>query len=155
VRASIGGQTRERPWIGLLESAKAAGLVAGEEVEARVARDLDLLASKERKRHEREGTDAKRRAERRARTGALDRGLGLAELWLRDVWCLAQGAPELLHAVDRRAELDADAEGRDGHALARGIELVRDTRMRLRQNVSEELALEALAYRLGEQLGTP
>ncbi len=153
VRAGMGGRSAERPWTGLLDSAKAHGVRAGEEVEARVARDLELLGSKERKRHEREGTDARRRAERRARTAALDRGLGLAELWLRDVWCVAQGAPDLIHQSDRADRLAEDARGRDGHDLARGIELVRDTRMRLGQNVSEELALEALAYRLGELLG--
>jgi DNA polymerase III subunit delta' len=154
VRASLDGRTGERPWLGLLEAAKAAGVHAGEEIDARVARDLELLPSKERKRHEREGIDAKRRAERRARTGALDLGLGLAELWLRDVWCLAHGVEELLYAVDREPELREDAQGRDGHALASGVELVRDTRMRLGQNVSEELALEALAYRLGALLGS-
>jgi DNA polymerase III subunit delta' len=153
VRAALAGRTGERPWTVLLEAAKAAGVGAGEEVDARVARDLEFLGSKERKRHEREGLDARRRAERRARTEALDRGLGLAELWLRDVWCIAQEAPEMIYAVDRRAELDADAAGRDGQALAQGIELVRDTRMRLGQNVAEELALEALAYRVEGLLG--
>jgi DNA polymerase-3 subunit delta' len=148
VRAALAGRTGERPWTGLLDAAKAAGVGAGEEVDARVARDLEFVGSKERKRHEREGLDARRRAERRARTEALDRGLGLAELWLRDVWCIAQEAPEMVYAVDRRAELDADAAGRDGHALTQGIELVRDTRMRLGQNVAEELALEVLAYRV-------
>jgi DNA polymerase III subunit delta' len=152
-RLCIAGATAERPWLGLLEVAKAAGVGAGEEIEARVARDLELLPSKERRRHEREGTDAKRRAERRARTDALDLGLGLVELWLRDVWCLAHGAEGLLYNVDRRAELDEDAGGRDGGKLGKGIELVRDTRARLGQNVAEELALEALAYRLEGLLG--
>jgi hypothetical protein len=56
-------------------------------------------------------------------------------------------------AVDRVAELESDARGRAGAALRQGVELVRDTRLRLAQNVSEELALEALAYRLAELLG--
>jgi hypothetical protein len=55
---------------------------------------------------------------------------------------------ELVYAVDRRAELEHDAEGRDGAALREGVELVAQTRMSLSLNVSEELALEALAYRL-------
>jgi hypothetical protein len=32
---------------------------------------------------------------------------------------------------------------------------VRDTRLRLPLNISEELALEALAYRLADLLGSP
>jgi DNA polymerase-3 subunit delta' len=79
--------------------------------------------------------------------------LRLAELWLRDAWCVAEGAAELALAVDRVGELQADARGRAGAALRKGVELVRDTRLRLALNVSEELALEALAYRLGELLG--
>jgi DNA polymerase-3 subunit delta' len=62
------------------------------------------------------------------------------------------GAPELAYASDRAAELAADAAGRDAASLQRGVELVRDTRLRLDLNVSEELALEALAYRLAELL---
>jgi DNA polymerase-3 subunit delta' len=50
--------------------------------------------------------------------------------------------------VDRRAEIEQDARDREGARLLEGSELVQDTRMRLPQNVSEELALEALAYRL-------
>jgi DNA polymerase-3 subunit delta' len=106
------------------------------------------VPSKERKRYEREGADARRLAERRARTQALDLTLRLAELWLRDVLCVAEGAPECVYAVDRADELRADAEGRDGVVLRAGVELVQDTRLRLAVNVSEELALEALAYRL-------
>ena len=74
--------------------------------------------------------------------------LGLAELWLRDLLCLGEGAPELVYALDRRAELQEDLQGRSSAALAEGIALLADTRLRLRVNVSEELALEALAYRL-------
>jgi DNA polymerase-3 subunit delta' len=53
------------------------------------------------------------------------------------------------------AELGADAAGRDATSLQRGIELVRDTRLRLDLNVSEELALEALAYRIASLLASP
>jgi DNA polymerase-3 subunit delta' len=111
----------------------------------------ELLPSKERRRHEREGAEVVRRGERRARTATLDLGLRLAELWLRDAWCIAVGAPELVSAGDRLGELSADAD-RDAGALCAGVELVRDTRLRLALNVSEELALEALSYRLAESL---
>jgi DNA polymerase-3 subunit delta' len=98
----------------------------------------------------REGSEAQRRSERRVRTRTLDRGLRLAELWLRDLWCVAHGAKELVHAVDRLSELGAQAERAPAGHLAKGIELVADTRLRLVVNVSEELALEALCYRLAE-----
>jgi DNA polymerase-3 subunit delta' len=142
------GSMVERPWIGLLDIAKAAGASAGEEAQEKLASELELVPSRERKRYEREGLDARRRGERRARTAALDLALALAELWLRDVLCVREGAGELVYAVDRRGELEEDARERDGASLREGIELVSDTRLRLELNVSEELALEALAYRL-------
>lgn len=153
VRSALADSTGERAWLGLLELAKAAGASAGEEAQERMAGELELLPKKERKRYEREGLDARRRGERRARARTLDLALRLAELWLRDMLCLAEGAPELIHAVDRRAELEEDARERDGALVGRGVELVADTRLSLTVNVSEELALEALAYRLEALLG--
>jgi DNA polymerase-3 subunit delta' len=148
VRSALAGSTASRPWLGLLEAAKAAGAQAGERAQEQLERELELVPSKERKRHEREGADARRRGERRVRTQTLDLSLRLAELWLRDLMCVSEGAGELVYALDRRAELETDARGRDAPALRRGIELVADTRLSLSLNVSEELALEALAYRL-------
>jgi DNA polymerase-3 subunit delta' len=148
VRSAMSGRTGERRWSGLLDVAKAAGVSAGEVEEERLAGELELVPSKERKRYEREGVDARRRIERRARTQAIDLTLHLAELWLRDVLCLLEGAPECVYAVDRLAELSSDAEGRSGADLRAAVELVQDTRLRLSLNVSEELALEALSYRV-------
>ncbi len=147
-RTAFAGRSGERPWLQMLDAAKAAGAQAGERAQEQLAGELELVPAKERKKYEREGIEARRRGERRARTQALDLMLGLAELWLRDVLCLCEGAPELIYAVDRQDELQADAQGRSGASLRAGIELLADTRLRLRVNVSEELALEALAYRL-------
>ena len=150
VRSALAGQTQKRPWMALLEAAKAAGAAAGEGEQERMAAELELLPSRERKRHEREGAEARRRGERRVRTQTLDLALRLGELWLRDVLCLCERAGELVYAVDRRSELEEDArehEG-DGGRVGRGMELVAETRLALGLNVSEELALEALAYRL-------
>ncbi len=148
VRSAIAGATGKRLWLGLLDVAKAAGAAEGERAQERMERELELVPSKERKRYEREGAEARRRGERRTRTRTLDLGLRLAELWLRDVLCVCEGAPELVYAVDRSEQLEQDAGGRDAAALRRGVELVADTRLGLSLNVSEELALEALAYRL-------
>lgn len=136
----------------LLENAKLAGTEAGATAGERLREHAELLPSKERRKFEREGADVVRRAERRARTEALDLGLHLVEMWLRDVWCVACGAPELVFALDRQSLLEMHARGRDTHALLRAVELVRDTRLRLALNVSEELALEALAHRLATLL---
>ncbi len=148
IRALFAGHSGERPWLEMLQAAKTAGAQAGETSEQRLAENLELVPKKERKKVEREALEARKRGERRARTQALDLQLRLAELWLRDVMCVWEGAGELIYAVDRRAELEADAGGQHGEALREAIELVQDTRLRLHVNVSEELALEALAYRL-------
>jgi DNA polymerase-3 subunit delta' len=148
VRSALAGATGERLWLGLLDVAKAAGAAAGEHAQARMERELEFVPSKERKRYEREGADARRRGERRTRTRTLEEGLRLAELWLRDVLCVCEGAPSLVYAVDRKQQLEQDADGRDAAALTQGVALVADTRLGLSLNVSEELALEALAYRL-------
>jgi DNA polymerase III subunit delta' len=148
VRSTLTGATAGRPWVALLEAAKAAGAAAGEAAQERMAGELEFVPSKERKKYEREGLEARRRGERRVRTQTLDLALRLSELWLRDVLCVCEGAQELIYAVDRRTELEEDAHDRKGAALGKAMELVAQTRTSLSLNVSEELALEALAYRL-------
>jgi DNA polymerase III subunit delta' len=153
-RAALSGTTGGRPWLELLDAGRTAGAEAGERSAELLKSEQELLPAKERKRHEREGLEARRRGERRARTETLEVGLRLAELWLRDLLCLASGAGELIYAVDRRAELEADAERIAGPGvearLERGIELVAATRLSLAVNVNEELALESLAYEIQE-----
>ncbi len=119
VRGAVSGDTAGRPWLELLQAARDAGTSAGEELAARVAGELEMLPAKERKRHEREAVEAQRRAERRARGGALDLALRLAQLWLRDMWCVAEGAGEAVYALDRRPELERDAAGRSPRGCAK------------------------------------
>jgi len=153
VRSALAGSTGGRPWLGLLEAAKAAGAAAGERAQQRMESELELVPSRERKRYEREGLEARRRGERRTRTQTLEEALRLAELWLRDALLLREGAPELILALDRSAQLEQDAREHDAAALRAAIELVGDSRLSLALNVGEELALEALAYRLAQRLG--
>jgi DNA polymerase-3 subunit delta' len=148
VRSALRGETQTRPWTVLLEGARAAGTSAGEEAQERLEAELELVASKERKRYERESLEARRRGERRARTRTLDLGLRLAELWLRDVLCVREDAEEIVYAVDRLEALREDAGTVAGRALRSAIELVGATRLSLSLNVSEELALESLAYKI-------
>jgi DNA polymerase III subunit delta' len=147
-RAGLAGEASEAGLKSLLDAAKSAGAGAGEEVAQRLTDDLELAPAKERKRLEREALEAGRRAERRARALALDGALRLAELWLRDVVCVQEGAPELIHALDCRPQLQQDADRLDRAAARAAVARVRETRSRLQINVAEELALEALAHRL-------
>jgi DNA polymerase-3 subunit delta' len=153
VRAALRGETAGRAWLELLALAKEDAAGVSETAAARVVEELELLPVKDRKRHQREAAEAQRRSERRVRTRVLGGALQLAELWLRDLWCIAAGAGELVYNCDRVAELERDAAGRAAAVLQVGMERVRDTRLRLALNVSEELALEALAYGLQELLG--
>jgi DNA polymerase-3 subunit delta' len=147
-RAVLAGAVEPSAWMGLLETARAAAARVGEQAQEQLAEQLELVPSKERKRYEREALEARRRGERRVRTHTLDLALRLAELWLRDVLCVCEGATALALAGDRAQVLADDAAGRKAAPLRAAIALVGDTRLSLSLNVSEELALEALAYRL-------
>jgi DNA polymerase-3 subunit delta' len=148
-RAPLHGRAHaERAWLPLLQQARAAGAAAKHEVEVALAEELEYLPKKEHRRRETEFTERARRAERRASTGALEHALQLIGLWYRDLACMSAGAEELVHHSDRLDALREDAALRDGTAWRAAVELVDDTRARLALNVSEELALEALAYRL-------
>jgi DNA polymerase III subunit delta' len=148
-RAALAGRVgTEAPWRGLLALRGRRGEAAVAEVRARLEEELELVPKRERKRVENEYEQRIRRTRRRVETDALDLGLQLSSLWLRDVACVAWGAEQLVHHVDRAAALADDAAGRDPQKLRAGVELVEDARRRLRSNVTEELALEALAYRL-------
>ena len=70
---------------------------------ARWTNELGFAIAKDHARLRREAAERGKRAARRAQTAALDRGLALVGLWLRDVACMADGAPELVHHSDRRA----------------------------------------------------
>ena len=151
-RAALRDELAERPWLEVLARARALGDAAAEEVAARVAAEAELLPARERRRAEREGAEAGRRAHRRARIRAIDGALELAGLWFRDVACVLDGAPELAHATDRLDALREDAAGRDVHRVRDAVALVDEARIALQVNPSEELLLEALAFRLAREL---
>ena len=142
------GPATARHWRPLLDHARSRGAAARKLVDAALADELAYLPKKEHRKRETEYDARAKRVERRAATGALDHALQLVGLWYRDLGCVVAGAPELVHHTDRLAELTGDAGGRDSASLQRAVELVDDTRARLTLNVSEELACEALAYRL-------
>ncbi len=133
------------PWRALLDAAEKAG----DEAEAAARELLEEEAEAGVKRSARDITDEAKRTGRRRRTEVLDLGLELSASWFRDLAATASGAPDVAYNWDRRAELEAAAEeGIEVRRPRRAAELVQDTRRRLDLNVSEELALEALAFRL-------
>ena len=150
VSAALAGEVASAPWRDLLGGAEAVGEEAARA--ARVA--LESEAEVGAKRSAREIGEEAKRAGRRARTEALDLGLELCACWIRDLAAVAAEAPAVVFNRDRLAELERQADAIDLAAAREGVELVQDTRRRLDLNVSEELALEALLYRL-ERLLAP
>jgi len=150
--AALAHDLSERPWLALLARAKRSGEAAERAVQDEAAQALELAAKADRKRVTTELDQRAQRARRRAQTGELDLALELAGAWFRDLACVADGAPELAFNSDRAAALAEGAAGHDAHVMREAVDLVEDTRRRLKLNVSEELACEALASRLARAL---
>jgi DNA polymerase-3 subunit delta' len=159
-----GGQPSGEPeaWRGLLDRAEERRVAAEERIAEEAA---DRLASepkgRERNAIEKQFEDAAKRDGRRARTELLDLGLTLAALRFRDLLCLAEGAEDA--ALDRagaeRLLASAGAPGDtapavDPRRLRAAAERCEDARMSLELNVTEDLALEALGFRLARLVGT-
>jgi DNA polymerase-3 subunit delta' len=145
VAAALAGELSAAPWRALLDRAEAAG----EDAEAATRAALEEEAESGLKRTARDIADEAKRAGRRRRTEILDLALELCAAWLRDLAALAAGAEEVVFDRDRLEQLRSQAAGiPDPAAARRAAELVQETRRAFELNVSEELALEALFFRL-------
>jgi DNA polymerase-3 subunit delta' len=144
LRAAAEGLVLSGEWRPILAAGQARGVAVREELERARDEELEYLPKKDQRRRASEYDDRIKRGERRARTGAVDHALQLAGLYLRDLSCVVAGAPDLVHNADRSLA----AEGLGAGALREALELVEDTRQRLPLNVSEDMALEALSFRL-------
>ena len=142
--AVLSGAVGSAPWSALLASAEAAG----EEVEAATRKALEEEKELGARRSPREAAEEARRAGRRRRTEVLDLGLELCGTWLRDLVAVCAGAEQVVFNRDRLDQLRRSAEGLDPTRAREAVELVSESRRRLDLNVSEELALEALFFRL-------
>ncbi len=149
VTAALEGEVASAPWKRLLDRAEAAG----EEAEAATREILEEESKSGLKRTARDIADESKRAGRRRRTEVLDLGFELCAAWLRDLAVVASGAEEVAFNRDRLAELRAQAGRTDPSRVRQGAALVQETRRSLDLNVSEELALEALFFRLERLLG--
>jgi DNA polymerase-3 subunit delta' len=148
--AALAGEVAEAPWKKLLDGASAAG----EDAEAAAREALEEEAEAGMKRTARDIADEAKRAGRGRRTEILDLALELTGAWFRDLATVAAGAEEAAFNRDRLEVLRSQAAGLDPARARQAVELVQDSRRRLDLNVSEELALEALFFRL-ESLFAP
>jgi DNA polymerase III subunit delta' len=146
--AALSGELSSAPWRALLDRAEAAG----EEAEAATREVLEEEAESGLKRTAREIVDEAKRAGRRRRTEILDLALELCAAWLRDLAAIASGAEEVAFNRDRLELLRSQAEGIEPAAARSGAAAVQETRRSFELNVSEELALEALFFRLARLL---
>jgi DNA polymerase-3 subunit delta' len=148
VSAALSGEVAGAPWKRLLDRAQAAG----EDVEAASREALEEESKAGLKRTARDIADESKRAGRRRRTEILDLALELCADWLRDLVAVASGADDVAFNRDRLDQLRSQAAGLDPARPRRAAETVQETRRGLDLNVSEELALEALFFRLEREL---
>jgi DNA polymerase-3 subunit delta' len=152
---ALGAIHMEEPWGGLLDRAEERRAEAEAEVERRKQERLESEPrGRERNALEREFDDTAKRDGRRARTEVLELGLELAAICFRDMVAAASGADAAVLGTDRIADLAPAAEGRDPVKLRQAAECCEDTRSSLQLNVTEELALSALTFRLRELVGS-
>ncbi|HWC47533.1 MAG TPA: hypothetical protein VG448_01465 [Solirubrobacterales bacterium] len=144
VAAALEGGCAGAPWKGLLDRAKAVG----EDAEAAAREALEEESKAGIKRSAKDIADGAKRAGRRRRTEILALAYELCATWLRDLAAVASGAEEVVFNRDRLDVLRSQAQGLDPSRARRGAELVQETQRGLDLNVSEELALEALFFRL-------
>jgi len=141
-------------WRGLLDRAEERRAAAEEQVaEEAKARLASEPKGRERGAIEKQFEDAAKRDGRRARTEILDLGLTLAALRYRDLLCIAEGAEEAALDLDRARALAGEGPLPDPRDLRLAGERCEQARLSLQLNVTEDLALEALGFRLGELVG--
>ncbi|MCO5314815.1 MAG: hypothetical protein M9938_01410 [Solirubrobacterales bacterium] len=138
----------DSPWQALLRQAETSGEEAAAEVEA----ELEGEKQEGIKHTARERDEAVRRAKRRKRTADLALGLSLASAWARDWICVISDVPGLAFNADRLDVLEDQAARVDLAAAREATVIISETARRFRLNVSEELALESMAFRLEARL---
>jgi DNA polymerase III subunit delta' len=148
VATALDGDAGAAPWRRLLDRASAAG----EDDEAATREALEEEAEAGVKRTQRDIADEAKRAGRRRRTEILDLGLELTGAYLRDLAAVAADAPDVAFNRDRLDALGTAAAGLDPAQPRRAAAAAQETRRGLDLNVAEELALEALFFKLEREL---
>ncbi len=145
------------PWQPILDRATEAGVRASELVVESGEPAMEHLEGRDKTSFNRVVEERAKRAMRQARSAELDAALSLTATWLRDLWVLAQGAEDVIRAVDRIGALHDTLAGiaatdderrRAAPRLADCVELVERSRFALRVNASEALLLDALSVQI-------
>jgi len=151
---SGGSDAGAEPWRPLLARAEAAGAAAEEAVAAEAKRRLELEPKgRERRAIEKDFEESAKRECRRARRESLELSLTLTALTFRDLICLAEDAPDAVLASDRAPALAEQARSRDPRRLRQAAERCEEVRQALELNVTEDLAMSALGFRLAALAG--
>jgi DNA polymerase-3 subunit delta' len=149
-----GSDAGMEPWRPLLARAEVRGVAAEEAIAEEAKRRLELEPKgRERRAIEKDFEESAKRESRRARRESLELSLMLASLTFRDLICLAEDAPEAVLASDHTSALGEHARSRDPRRLREAAERCEDVRQSLELNVSEDLALSALGFRLAALAG--
>jgi DNA polymerase III subunit delta' len=149
-----GSDAGAEPWRPLLARAEASGAAAEEAVAEEAKRRLELEPKgRERKTIEKDFEESAKREARRARRESLELGLTLTALTFRDLICIAEDAPEAVLSADRAPALAEQARSRDPRRLREAAERCEEVRQALELNVTEDLALSALGFRLAALAG--
>jgi DNA polymerase-3 subunit delta' len=152
--ALSGGDDGSEPWRPLLQRAESRREAEEERLVVAARERLEMEPKgRERRAIERELEDAAKRDGRRARTESLDLALTLTQLTFRDLICVAEGAEDAVLADDRTFALAERARSRDPRKLREAAERCEDLRQALELNVTEDLALSALGFRLARLVG--
>ncbi len=155
VLAALGRARGEgEPWRGLLDRAEVAQRAVEDESALEQKRLAEFTAKgRDRKALERDLQESAKRDARRARTAVLELGLDLASIGFRDLCAMREQTPEAVLATDRLDALGDWADDLDPRPLREAAERCDETRSSLQQNVTEDLALEALGFRLARLIG--
>lgn len=149
------GAAEDAAWQGLYDRSRKRKAEAETQVaETRDARLETEPKGRDRGALERQFEETAKREGRRAQTEVLDLGLSLAALGFRDLVCLAEGADDAVLDRGRATALASAAGARDPRSLREAAERCEDVRLSLSINVTEDLALEALGYRLLSLVGS-
>jgi DNA polymerase-3 subunit delta' len=154
VAASVSGGPDTEAWRPLLARAEIEGAAAEEAVAMDARKRLEMEPKgRERKAIEKDFEESAKRDGRRARRESLELALTLTALTFRDLICIAEEAPEAVLASDRAPALAEQARSRDPRRLREAAERCEDVRQSLELNVTEDLALSALGFRLAALAG--
>ena len=157
VRHTLAGEeaAADEPWRALLARADTRRAAAEERAGRERAERLEFEPKgRDRRSLERALEESAKRESRRARTEVLDMGLELMALSFRDLVCIAEGAEEAVLARDRLPQLATEARSRDPRRLRTAAERCEEAREAFEVNVTEDLALQALTFRLRRLVGS-